>query len=108
MHRQESIARVATWWTLTVGVTVAVAVFALLAVAGEASSFHWIWTCLPPILWAFGLAGMDKEDRQTLRILLRWIRVKAASAYSVVSRVLSRAVRGLSALFTTHHIQTEP
>lgn len=107
MQNKETIARLAAWWVVTAGVTVATILGAVLALAGKAE-FSWIWLVLPPLLWAFGLAGMDAEDRRVLNVLLRWIRVKAASAYSVVSRVLSRAVRGLAALFTTHTIQTEP
>ena len=107
MHTQETIARLITWWTITVGSTVAVAVWAVLALAGLAS-FHWLWALFPAILWAFGLAAMDAEDRAFMRALLRWMRVKAASAYSIIRVSISRAVRGLAALFTTHTIQTEP
>jgi hypothetical protein len=107
MRTKETIAGLITWWTITVGVTVVVATRAVLAIAGL-SEFHWLWILLPAILWAFGLLATEKEDYSFFKAVLRLTRIKAASAFSIIRVSISRAVRGLSALFTDHHIQTEP
>lgn len=107
MRTLETKARLIAWWTITVGVTVAVATWAVLDIAGLAE-FHWLWTLLPAVLWAFGLAAMEKEDKDFCRAVLRLTRIKAADAFSIICVFITGRLRGLAALFTDHHIQTEP